>query len=131
MEELRGILGATVQAAPTSVETPSPRPRSIVSLKGRGLSEATDAAVMDLPRESKVARVSDPEVIAKMREIAREKHPGQVGGLKVDAYSASAVIQVYDSLSDQNQKKMASLPIKKMMDIVFHMLVKRGPDVAR
>lgn len=96
------------------------------SVKERGLPESTISLVATtLDPQHTAERESDPDTIAKLREAVRDKVAVRVKGMTIDVFSASAVIQIYDGLSETNQRKMGALPIKKMMDVVFKMLAKR------
>ncbi len=54
------------------------------------------------------------------RKVKEGKHK-----ILVDAYSASAITQVYDSLEKpENKAKYAALPIAKMADIAFKLINK-------
>ena len=37
-------------------------------------------------------------------------------------FSASAIVKVYDKLSDKNKEKMVKQPLTKMVDIVFKLM---------
>lgn len=41
------------------------------------------------------------------------------GWIALDSFSASAIVQVYDALSDENKAKFSKFPIYKMADIAF------------
>lgn len=61
---------------------------------------------------------SAEEKIAKIRDIL-ENGFNKVDGVAVDAFSASAIIAVYDALNDKNKAKYASYPIPFMADLAF------------
>ncbi len=126
LEELRGILGPQ-PVAPAPVAPPARKVvRPLVGLRDRGLSETTAILVSKgISAENSVEREEDPDTIAKLRTIARDQSAMKITGVMVDAFSASAAIQVYDGLSDQNRQKMGALPIRKLMDVVFKMLSRR------
>lgn len=74
------------------------------------------------PRRRLAEDTDEPETIAKLREIVRTKTAGKIGGMTIDLFSASAAVQIYDGLNADNKRKMASLPIRKMMSIVVKMM---------
>lgn len=71
---------------------------------------------------------SDPEIIQIARRIVKnqqfEKVKDPVSGkrMALDMFSASAIVKVYDKLSDKNREKMVKQPLPKMVDIVFKLL---------
>tara|TARA_B100000242_G_scaffold291925_1_gene266222 strand:- start:2646 stop:2921 length:276 start_codon:yes stop_codon:yes gene_type:complete len=71
---------------------------------------------------------SDPEIIQIARRIVKnqqfEKVKDPVSGKKLalDMFSASAIVKVYDKLSDKNKEKMVQQPLTKMVDIVFKLM---------
>lgn len=49
------------------------------------------------------------EKIEKCREIAAEHQAERIDGVLMDSFTASAVVQVYDALNDENKAKLESL----------------------
>ncbi len=97
-----------------------------MGLRDRGLSEATAILVANgLSADHANVRDGEPEIVAKLRSIVRDQNAMKISGVMVDTFSASAAIQVYDGLNDQNRQKMGALPLRRMMDVVFRMLAKR------
>jgi len=68
---------------------------------------------------------SDPKVIRALRKIVQTGQYGSVTDpvtgkkVKVDVFSASAVVQIYDALGDQNKEKYASMQLKAMINFAF------------
>jgi len=62
---------------------------------------------------------ADTDVIAALRKIVKDHQYAKIQGVMVDAFSASAAIQIYDALNPENQRKMAGLPIKKLIAVVW------------
>ena len=50
--------------------------------------------------EAKASGIDD------LRKIVKTKSMGKVAGTKVDLFSASAMVQVYDALNDKNRAKV-------------------------
>lgn len=46
------------------------------------------------------------EKIQKCREIVKEHQAEEIDGVLMDAFTASAVVQVYDALNDENKEKL-------------------------
>lgn len=71
---------------------------------------------------------NDPEIIQIARRIVKnqqfEKIKDPVSGkrMALDMFSASAIVKVYDALSDGNKEKMVKQPLPKMIDIVFKLM---------
>lgn len=71
---------------------------------------------------------SDPEIIQIARRIVKnqqfEKVKDPVSGkrMALDMFSASAIVKVYDKLSEKNREKMVKQPLPKMVDIIFKLL---------
>ena len=62
------------------------------------------------------------DVISALRDIVKHKQHAKVNGQRVDLYTASAIITVYDNLSAENQKRLAALPIPRMAAICFKLI---------
>jgi hypothetical protein len=60
--------------------------------------------------------------ISKIRKIASEKTLGRVDGVNLDTYSASAILAVYEKLSDENKIKFVALPVYRMASIAFKLV---------
>jgi hypothetical protein len=59
------------------------------------------------------------ERIEQFRKIVREKQYGEVDGVTVDLFSASAVVQVHDALNETNRAKFLSLTPFQMVKLAF------------
>ena len=74
--------------------------------------------------------VKEPEVIAKIRGIVKNhqhasiKDPKLGKPVKVDAFSASAIIQVYDAINDTNKAKFAAMSIHQMATVAYKLMKK-------
>jgi len=64
--------------------------------------------------------------IDTLRKIVEDHQAAKVDGTFVDAFSASAIVKVYDALNDQNKAKFASLPVWRMADITWKLLEKQN-----
>ena len=71
---------------------------------------------------------NEPEVIQVARRIVKnhqfEKVKDPVTGKKhmLDGFSASAIVGVYDKLSDKNKAHMVKQPLPKMVSLVFKLI---------
>jgi hypothetical protein len=71
---------------------------------------------------------NEPELIQIARRIVQnqqfEKVKDPVSGkrMALDMFSASAIVKVYDKLSDANKEKMIKQPLPKIVDIVFKLI---------
>lgn len=68
--------------------------------------------------------LSPEERIAKFREIVGRHQHAKIDGAGIDAFSASAVVQVYDALSDANKARYAAMPAAKMVNMAYKMMAK-------
>jgi hypothetical protein len=74
--------------------------------------------------------VKEPEVITKIRGIVKNhqhasiKDPKLGKSVKVDAFSASAIIQVYDAINDTNKAKFAGMSIHQMATVAYKLMKK-------
>jgi hypothetical protein len=74
--------------------------------------------------------VKEPEVITKIRGIVKNhqhasiKDPKLGKPVKVDAFSASAIIQVYDAINDTNKAKFAGMSIHQMATVAYKLMKK-------
>ena len=76
-------------------------------------------------KESLNEAKGDPEVIKQLRDIVKKKQnkvvkdPKSGKKMRVDGYSASAIVQVYDALNTSNKKKFSDAGLMKMQSIAF------------
>jgi|TARA_Y100000287_G_scaffold174309_1_gene163046 hypothetical protein len=86
------------------------------------------AELKKIIREVIAEESDDPEIIQIARRIVKnqqfEKVKDPVSGkrMALDMFSASAIVKVYDALSDGNKAKMIKQPLPKMVDIVFKLM---------
>lgn len=88
------------------------------------------AELKELVREvlSEDEESNEPEIISIARRIVKnqqfEKIKDPVSGqrMALDMFSASAIVKVYDALSDSNKEKMVKQKLPKMIDIVFKLM---------
>lgn len=86
------------------------------------------AELKELVRKVLFEESDEPEIIQIARRIVKnqqfEKVKDPVSGkrMALDMFSASAIIKVYDALSDGNKAKMVKQPLPKMVDIVFKLI---------
>ena len=62
------------------------------------------------------------EIVEACRSIIKNGQYEKINGVMVDLFSASAIVKIYDALSDANKAKFETLPLGKMADISFKML---------
>lgn len=69
---------------------------------------------------------ADPAVpvIERMRLIVRECQANRINGVYVDLFTASCVTQVYDAVNEANKGRLDSLPVRKLVDVVYKLLNK-------
>ena len=86
------------------------------------------AELKKIIREVIAEESDEPEIIQIARRIVKdqqfEKVKDPVSGkrMALDMFSASAIVKVYDALSDTNKAKMVKQPLPKMVDIVFKLM---------
>lgn len=61
--------------------------------------------------------------MASIRAIVDNKQYAKVDGFMIDLFTASAICNVYDALSEDNREKYSKFPAAKM-GIVAHQLIK-------
>lgn len=69
-----------------------------------------------------ITEAKESKIIQQMRQIVDSKTMGKVDGKKVDLFTASAVIKVYDALSGKNREHFSNLPLMKMVDVTWKVL---------
>lgn len=89
------------------------------------LSEADIIMVSQIADDTAAEKESDPQTIAKLRAIVRDHQAAKIGGVMVDGFSAAAAVQVYDKVNDENKARLAKMPIRKLMDLVFRLISQR------
>ena len=68
------------------------------------------------------ATTPEPAVIVKMRKIVAEGQYTTIDGMMVDLFTASAVINVFDALTEQNQRKFTALSLRKMVGVTWKLM---------
>ena len=72
-----------------------------------------------------VTRTTTPEEkIAVLRRIVTSRGYGEIDGVTVDLYSASAIVAVYDGLTETNRAFFAGMPIPRMAELGFKVLAR-------
>ena len=66
-----------------------------------------------------------PTKIERLRKIVSERQNAVIDGKRVDLYSASAIVSVYDKLNPENRVKFAKMPVGKMADVAFRIITTR------
>ena len=72
-----------------------------------------------------VKEIKDSDLISNLRSIVKDrqnkviKDPKSGRKMRVDGYTANAIIKVYDALNNQNKKKFANVGLMKMQSIAF------------
>ncbi len=72
-----------------------------------------------------INEAKEPSVIAHLRDIVKKKQnkvikdPKSGKRMRVDGYSANAIIKVYDALNTSNKKKFSDSGLMKMQSIAF------------
>jgi hypothetical protein len=57
-----------------------------------------------------------------LRTIVRDHQYAEVDGSRVDAFTANAILNLYDALNDANKTKLLSLDVTQMADVTWTML---------
>ena len=87
--------------------------------------------------KSFVNEVQEPEVISQLRKIVKNKQNAKVKDpksgkmMRVDSFSASAVIVVCDAINDSNKKNFGKLSLPKMVNVAFKVAKVRKENVAK
>jgi hypothetical protein len=112
--------------------------------KREEIAKAMERDNPDMPMDKKMAiatatakRVAEEveldeaaSVIDQVKQIASTKGAKKIGGVMVDAFTASAISQIYDKVNDANKKKMEKLSITKLADLAFKMMQRREEVVS-
>lgn len=79
---------------------------------------------MEITRIGAVTKVAWS--IDQVRQILDAKQYGKVDGMQLDTFSASALVQIYDALSPENQAKLAAMSLDRAMNVVWKLMNKTG-----
>jgi hypothetical protein len=109
-------------------KAPNPYPKGTPEYKGYSLAQQTTGTQKSWQESFKsvLGEAMDPPIIRDLRKIVDRKTAGRAGGQKVDMYTASAIINVYDKLNPGNKASLAKLPLLKMADLAFKLIKKAG-----
>ena len=58
-------------------------------------------------------------LIERLRDIVTTESAARIDGLLVDLWTASTVVQVHDALNEDNRRKFAAMPLRRMVDIAY------------
>ena len=77
--------------------------------------------------DKSVNESNEPEIITQLRDVMKSgykniKDPKSGKNMKVDSFSASAIVKVYDALNDTNKQKFSSLGLIGMQNVAFKMI---------
>lgn len=86
-------------------------------------SEAVVSRVRDKGRKV-FAGVTGEGIIDAMRQIVQDGAFAKINGTTVDLFSASAVVTIYDNVSDANKAKLLTFSVPRIIDIAFATLRK-------
>ena len=91
---------------------------------------AMEKKVKELMRfaEGTINEAEEPEVISQLRDIVDKKQNKKIKDpksgkmMRVDLYSASAVVKVYDAINKSNKDKFGKLSLPKMVNVAFKVM---------
>lgn len=66
------------------------------------------------------------ERIEAIRQIVKGRRKAKVDGMMVDSYTAQAILQVHDALTDKPRALFAAMPIGCMASIAWKLINKFG-----
>ena len=99
------------------------RVNSFIS-KSKGTWGGADKDLAAKARGKKEEVELGESVVDKVKQVASKKQAMKIDGVMVDTFTASAISQIYDKVSDANKKKMDKLPITKLANLAMKMMQK-------
>lgn len=78
----------------------------------RTRNEGTKVTVSKTPEEK----------IRAIRDVVTNSQYAKVDGVMVDLFTASAITQVHDAISEENRLKYIAMPVAKMASIAFQLM---------
>ena len=69
--------------------------------------------------------MNDPQIISKIRDVVKNRQnqvitdPVSKRKMRMDGFTASAIIQVYDAINNTNKKKFSKLSLPKMQQLAM------------
>lgn len=95
------------------------------ALAGLGEQEILDALFSEVgDRGLPLDERRGEDTITIIKRIVKDHQYEKIQGQVVDAFTASAILKVYEALNEKNKKKFAALQIKRMADVAWK-LIKR------
>lgn len=65
--------------------------------------------------------------IEEFKKIIDTSTMNEIDGYTIDSFSAGVVVGVYENIKEENQKKLMSLPVLKIIDMCYRMIsTKKG-----
>ena len=99
------------------------RVNSFIS-KSKGTWGGADKDLAAKARGKKEEVELGESVVDKVKQVASKKQAMKIDGVMVATFTASAISQIYDKVSDANKKKMDKLPITKLANLAMKMMQK-------
>lgn len=62
--------------------------------------------------------------IERLRRIVRERQMAKVDGVRVDTFTAHAIVNIYDQLNEENQRTFGSMDVRKMAAVTWKLVGK-------
>jgi len=69
-------------------------------------------------------KLAGKELIDAIRNVYDQKQAQKINGSMVDLFTASAIIKVYDSISEKNKANLASMTLPKIVNITWKLINK-------
>ena len=76
----------------------------------------------ELYRQAQRAKPCGVVGIQAMRKIKREHQMAKVNEVAIDAYSANAVLAVFDAINEANRDKLIRMPVARVVEVCFKLL---------
>jgi hypothetical protein len=115
LQQMQGVEAAAGADAGGYSKVAGTRPMQEADEGGKGVHD-----IFNLPPDEPVEASGNPKEDA-IRQVVASSSMGKVDGVKLDLYSASAIVQILDALSPQNKEKYLQEPVARMVQIAFKM----------
>ena len=97
--------------------------KNLKDFKKTDLDESADVKKYFV-REN-LREMKDPQIISKIRDVVKNRQnkvltdPVSKRKMRMDGFTASAIIQVYDAINNTNKKKFSALSLPKMQQLAM------------
>ena len=91
----------------------------------KGMKKKGNRMVPNCVKNEEITEAKETPVEVARRIVQNGQHE-KYKGMMLDTFTASAIVKVYDAVNDSNKKKLDSLKLPKLVNVVWKLLKRVG-----